>query len=272
MESIDEDNRGNRNNYDQDNFKVTITYEGSVDKIDAAINGNARKLEAITLELADLREDLRAEQEENDALNIAIIAIDNERHSHQEDVDRCFNADRKAAELSNELANYRGAIDNIEVKLIAASKKLEARDTEITALVKENAELRIKARSFESFLEEAELDKKAITVQNIRLQTENAKLRGELNKPKSDADNFDVNQPVKNWGDSALPTHPNYPHTLLKGTRKQVEQQVHACFDAAKDVPDRKLKAIKILRDRSGLGLKECKDLVECICVGYWSA
>lgn len=55
---------------------------------------------------------------------------------------------------------------------------------------------------------------------------------------------------------------PNYPYALLVGDRETVKKQVLDCFvdDSRRE---NKIQAIKMMRERSGLGLREAKDLIE---------
>lgn len=58
------------------------------------------------------------------------------------------------------------------------------------------------------------------------------------------------------------PSSPNYPYALLVGDRQSIKKQALDCFV---DDPGRnnKIQAIKRMRERTGLGLKESKDLIE---------
>jgi hypothetical protein len=70
-----------------------------------------------------------------------------------------------------------------------------------------------------------------------------------------------INEPVRS-NVYLRDSDPYYPMGLLVGDRASVKQQILACFvdDAERK---NKIQAIKTLRERSGLGLKEAKECVE---------
>lgn len=55
---------------------------------------------------------------------------------------------------------------------------------------------------------------------------------------------------------------PNYPYALLVGDRESVKTQVLDCF-VNDPFRENKIQAIKTVRERTGLGLKEANDLIE---------
>ncbi len=97
----------------------------------------------------------------------------------------------------------------------------------------------------------------------------NTKLKAALKAAtgNEEIEEIDHEHPVVNggavaYGRATNTASVNYPWDMLEGSRDIVLKQALACFV---DDPERrnKIGAIKTMRERTGLGLKESKDLVE---------
>lgn len=268
---------GNGFNHGHETLKVSIVYEGHPQAIDDAIYGATRETEWAKAELdaADaLIDDL-------ERVNVALVLDLTAMTMTAQDLACEVAEGRKTLAESRKLhaeieSGIRRELDlALEREIAERNKKWDAEDEVVRA--------RRFAEDTRKKLQ-GEIDARNSTIEKLKAAL------GAMSEGKITADdvlafmaarsaeenaNFDVNKPVSRyyewldeWVDERkgsfkrLDEEPNYPFAVLKGSKENVKAQVLACFI---DDPEHKnkIRAIKTLRERSGLGLKESKDLVE---------
>lgn len=240
-------------------LKVTVTYEGHPASIDGALHGAVRETEMLRAELDEADGII-------DTLSQVVTGLSNELTELED----------KAADLGCELAACR---EENERAWKAENDAWKARDTERDQKwVAEDAKYHAQEALRQANIYR-EADNRNFTAQIAKLKAAlNAATGGEvqvqdvldfLASRESAKANFDVNAPKQNHNfyrakgtDQVVEDDPTYPFGLLVGDRENVKAQILACFV---DDPQRqgKIQAIKTLRNRSGLGLKEAKDSIE---------
>lgn len=238
----DHSNKGFANG--NDTLKVTVCYEGHPEAIDDAIHGSTRDAEWF-------RSECLALVTENEGLigNLLFMTLAAEELA-------CDLAAKEASEMG-----LRSELDGALKRANDHSNARWAADDAKWAAERREADTRSKFQN--------EIDRKNTTINSLQAAL-SALGGGEFGVEDiatfmaSRRGSFDVNKPVASHN-YVRESDMTYPFSLLKGDKDSVRKQVLACYV---DDPMRqnKIYAIKTLRERTGLGLKESKDLVEWAC------
>jgi hypothetical protein len=244
-------NRDGDFTHGSDTLKVTVSYEGHPAAIDDALHGATRETEWAKTELD--KADAEIDALEND-LSLVLcdlagqIAV-NERLEN--DLTRFRNRNES---LQNQVEEEQKRYNECSAgKWQEYDRRMAAEHREQDTRIKLSSEIAAKNNVIAK-LQAAltALGTGSIPVTDIIAFVELRKL-----SPSVQLDKPTMNPDRPTWEGAA-----NYPFALLMGDKETVQKQVLDCFVGD---PDRKekIRAIKTLRDRSGLGLKEAKDLVE---------
>lgn len=226
-------------------LKVTIIYEGDRVDVDDAIYGTRDRANVLRSELFDATETIERLEKDIHGLNERMHARDAQNALLSDELDRAYTS-------KNGLEEALTRSENRECQLVRLEK-----DTRLKLQGEIHSRDNTIARQREALL--------ALGAGSVNLEEFAAFL---ATRPRPD---FDVNRPkAVDANVSPRESDGDYPFGLLQGTREQVKEQVLACYV---NDPERreKIQAIKVMRQRSGLGLRESKDLVEWAIGQYYT-
>lgn len=237
-----------------DTLKVTVTYEGHPQAIDDAIHGPTRETEWVKNELEQADATIADLADVNDHLmaDLFIVTLTAEGLALDLAAERNRNSilaeEARAAERRYQSENQEKWRESD--RAYAAERRESDLRSKFTSEVAAKDRTIAKLQTALSALGLGEFTPEDVAAFVASRKLSNPAL--DISKPKANPDFVSY-------------TNVNYPFALLMGDKEDVRKQVLDCFV---DDPERrqKIQAIKNLRERSGLGLKEAKDLVEWAC------